>query len=300
MKCIEQIVSRGHLPIIVGGTGLYIQSLIDNYEMPMVPPQTALRERMEGMTLDELVSELGEIDPMSLETVDLKNPRRVMRAIEVATVTGESFREQRKKNAAVVDPLFIGIERSPDELRERINKSIDRMLSAGWVKEVQELHEQGIAWGAPAMTSLGYREIGSFLREEYSKEKNDLEKIISENNLQNRVFLLGFKEDAFKYLKAFDIFLLTSVKEGLPYAILEAGLAECAVIASKIGGIPDIIKNSETGILVTPKNQSEIKRSIEYLAENEQKRIEYGKNLKIKVENDFSLEKMIEKTIVEY
>jgi glycosyltransferase involved in cell wall biosynthesis len=132
------------------------------------------------------------------------------------------------------------------------------------------------------------------------QEKNDLEKIISENNLQNRVFLLGFKEDAFKYLKAFDIFLLTSVKEGLPYAILEAGLAECAVIASKIGGIPDIIKNSETGILVTPKNQSEIKRSIEYLAENEQKRIEYGKNLKIKVENDFSLEKMIEKTIVEY
>jgi tRNA dimethylallyltransferase len=171
MDCIQQIIGRGHLPIVVGGTGLYVQSLIDNYDMPAVAPQPELRERMATMALDDLVKELQEIDPMSAETVDLKNPRRVMRAIEVARVTGESFRELRKKHAAVIDPLFIGIERSPEELRARINQSIDRMLEEGWVDEVRTLHAQGVAWGAPAMTSLGYREIGSFLRGEYLEEQ---------------------------------------------------------------------------------------------------------------------------------
>lgn len=168
---IEQIIARGHLPIIVGGTGLYIQSLIDNYDMPAVAPQPEMRERMSTMSLEDLVRELEEIDPMSADTVDLKNPRRVMRAIEVARVTGESFRELRKKHTAVIDPLFIGIEHTPEELRDRINKSIDRMLGEGWIEEVRTLHEQGVAWGAPAMTSLGYREIGMFLREEYTKKQ---------------------------------------------------------------------------------------------------------------------------------
>ena len=171
MNCIQGIKERNHLPIIVGGTGLYIQSLIDNYDMPAVAPQPEMRERMAMMSLEDLVKELQEVDPMSMETVDLKNPRRVMRAIEVARMTGESFREQRKKHAAVVDPLFIGIERNPEELRERINQSIDRMLAAGWIEEVKALHEKGVAWGAPAMTSLGYREIGAYLREEYTKEQ---------------------------------------------------------------------------------------------------------------------------------
>lgn len=171
LKCVHQIIERKHLPMIVGGTGLYIQSLVDSYEMPSVPPQPALRERMSQQSLSELVEELRRVDPISAQTVDLKNPRRVMRAIEVATVSGTSFFEQRQKKAATVDPLFIAIEWTPEELRERINKTIDQMLEKGWIDEVKSLHEQGIEWGAPAMTSLGYREIGAFLREEISREQ---------------------------------------------------------------------------------------------------------------------------------
>lgn len=171
LKYVHRIIERKHLPMIVGGTGLYIQSLVDSYEMPSVPPQPELRERMSQQSLPELIEELRRMDPISAQTIDLKNPRRVMRAIEVATVSGASFFEQRQKKAATVDPLFIAIQWTPEELRERINKTIDQMLENGWVNEVKSLHEQGIEWGAPAMTSLGYREIGAFLREEISREQ---------------------------------------------------------------------------------------------------------------------------------
>lgn len=170
-KVIQGIAARGHLPIVVGGTGMYVQSLVDNFELPAVPPQPALRTRMEKMSLSELVAELKEVDSESAAFVDLQNPRRVMRAIEVARVTGRSFGELRRKQAAVIDPLFLGLQHAPEILRERINSTIEKMLTAGWIEEVQELHAQGIPWGAPAMTSLGYREIGSFLRGEYSKEQ---------------------------------------------------------------------------------------------------------------------------------
>lgn len=170
-KAIEGIVTRGHLPIIVGGTGMYVQSLVDNFDLPAVPPQPELRARMEKMSLPELVAELKEIDPESAEFVDLQNPRRVMRAIEVARATGRSFGELRKRQAAIINPLFVGLQHTPEVLRERINKTIDQMLAAGWINEVQNLHMQGIPWGAPAMTSLGYREIGAFLRGEFSEDQ---------------------------------------------------------------------------------------------------------------------------------
>ena len=108
LQYVREITGRKHLPMIVGGTGLYVQALVDNYDMPAVAPQPALRARMERMSLADLVQELTEIDPLSLETVDLQNPRRVMRAIEVARVAGESFRALRQKHAPVIDPLFIG------------------------------------------------------------------------------------------------------------------------------------------------------------------------------------------------
>jgi tRNA dimethylallyltransferase len=170
-KVIQDIVSRGCLPILVGGTGMYVQSLVDNFELPAVAPQPELRARMEKMSLPELVAELKDVDPESAEFVDLQNPRRVMRAIEVARATGRSFGELRRKQAAVIDPLFIGLQHAPEVLRERINTTIDQMLAAGWIEEVEVLHAKGIPWGAPAMTSLGYREIGSYLRGEYSKEQ---------------------------------------------------------------------------------------------------------------------------------
>ena len=156
---IREIVSRGRLPILVGGTGLYFQALIDNLSIPEVPPQTELREELSRLSLSELVDRLRATDPEALTVVDLKNPRRVIRALEVALTTGQSFVDTRQKGSLLVDALQIGIERTREELYARAETAVDEMLSRGWVEEVRGLFAQGFSKTSPAMSAIGYREL---------------------------------------------------------------------------------------------------------------------------------------------
>ncbi len=171
LACIKDIVARGKLPILVGGTGLYFQALVDNYEPPAVPPQLELRAEMEKRTLEQLVRQLEKLDPDAVTWVDLKNRRRVERALEVVTATGKSFKAQRLQGEKLVDALILGRQRSPEELRERINTVIDQMMARGWKEEVEALHASGVAWDAPAMTSIGYRDLGELIRGDVSFEE---------------------------------------------------------------------------------------------------------------------------------
>lgn len=159
LVCIREIVSRGRLPILVGGTGLYIQALVDNFSIPEVAPQVELRDELSGLSLEELVKRLGEVDPDALEIVDLKNPRRVIRALEVALTTGRSFVDARQKGELLVDALQIGIERSREDLYTRSEAAVDEMLARGWIDEVRGLLAQGFAKETPAMSAIGYREL---------------------------------------------------------------------------------------------------------------------------------------------
>ncbi|MDP2665789.1 MAG: glycosyltransferase [bacterium] len=127
------------------------------------------------------------------------------------------------------------------------------------------------------------------------EERLTLERLIARENLSEYVHLIGFLPHAAQYLRAFDIFTLTSTKEGLPYVLLEAAQAECAVVGTRIPGITDII-DAETGILVEPKNVSEIASSLETLIVNEPKRLALGKALRKKVSENFSIEQMLKKT----
>lgn len=170
LRFVRTLSDKGKLPILVGGTGLYIQALVDNYRIPSVPPNPAYRGAMESKTLSELVSMLLHVDPEAEKIVDLKNRRRVLRALEVVTFTGRAFSVQRHRDRPVVDALLIGIKRSKEELKERIEMAIDQMILRGWVKEVEKLHRHGVPWNAPAMTSIGYREIGAYLRGEIPLE----------------------------------------------------------------------------------------------------------------------------------
>lgn len=170
MKAIQGIRKRKHLPIIVGGTGLYISSIVNNLEFPDVPPQPLLRVAYEEKPLEDLVHLLLRIDPDAEVEVDLKNKRRVIRALELMTFTGQKMAELRKKGPPLVDALQIGIERSREDLYARADEEIDRMVERGLVEEVRLLIQKGVSEASPAFTALGYREVAAHLRGELSLE----------------------------------------------------------------------------------------------------------------------------------
>ncbi len=114
------------------------------------------------------------------------------------------------------------------------------------------------------------------------------------------MYLLGFKENASKFLKAFDVFVLSSRTEALPYVPLEAGLAQLPVVASQVGGIPEIISSGKNGLLVESGNVAEFSRAISELLQDSTKAATFGHNLRKTAEEKFSVSRMVEKTIAVY
>ncbi len=123
-----------------------------------------------------------------------------------------------------------------------------------------------------------------------------LESLIKKYNLQNRVFLPGHVDRAAQILKAFDVFVFPSRTEALGYALLEAGLAELPVVGSNIGGIPEVIEDGETGILVPKENAQALADALEKLINNSELREKYGRENRVRVKNQFSLARMIRET----
>ncbi|MFA6447180.1 MAG: tRNA (adenosine(37)-N6)-dimethylallyltransferase MiaA [Patescibacteria group bacterium] len=163
---IKGIAHRGHLPIVVGGTGLYLDALVENFSIPKVPPNPNMRMSYEKQPLKKLVDLLLKMDPSAGVSVDLKNQRRVIRALEIITFTGQPINKLRTKKPPIIEAFKIGIKRSREEIKRRIDESIDRMMEEGWPEEVRKLHKSGLPWDAPAMTSIGYKQIASYLRGE--------------------------------------------------------------------------------------------------------------------------------------
>ena len=134
----------------------------------------------------------------------------------------------------------------------------------------------------------------------WGEEFENLKFKIKNLGLENSVFLINNLPHAAPYLKAFDIFVLPSIKEGLPYTILEAGLAGLPVVATKVGGIPEIIENQREGLLVKTADADDLADKIEEFIENPEKRKQMADNLWHKVIREFSLEKMLSSTLATY
>ena len=171
---IEDIFRRGKLPILAGGTGLYVDAVLDNLDIPKTKADPELRASIEKDIAENglaaVFKKLVERDPEAACIVDAKNPRRVVRALEVAISTGEPFTAQRKKNAPLFDALKIGVNPPPEVLRERINLRVDLMLQDGLVNEVESLVKK---YGATCATfdAIGYREIIDYLAGRSSLEQ---------------------------------------------------------------------------------------------------------------------------------
>lgn len=132
------------------------------------------------------------------------------------------------------------------------------------------------------------------------EEEAALDRLIEELGLSNRIFLTGFIPEAAHLISAFSIFAMSSVKEGLPYVILEAGLAQLPVAATRVGGIPDVIEHESSGILVPPRDPGALARAIGFLAAHPEIARSYGRNLRRSVETKFAKDTMVAATIICY
>ncbi len=132
------------------------------------------------------------------------------------------------------------------------------------------------------------------------EERDHLTDQINKLGLQKKVHLLGFVEDASKYLKAFDVFVLSSRTEAFPYVPLEAGLAQLPVVATRVGGIPEVITDKKNGLLVNSGEIFILKSCIKELLEDSAEAASFGHNLRKRVEENFSVEHMVEKTLSVY
>lgn len=168
LKYITDITRRGKLPILTGGTGLYIQALVDNWEIPSVAPDAKLRQRLAGRSLTELVAELKRVDPISESCIDVKNRRRVERALEVAIGSGQSFFTARTKGPPLVRAIQIGLFWKPEALKKRIRKRLRQQWAAGFISEAKKLFQKGYLPATPGLSGIGYAEIAGYLQGEYT------------------------------------------------------------------------------------------------------------------------------------
>ncbi len=167
---IEEIWARGKLPVLVGGTGLYMKALLEGWTLPRVPPDEALRQRLAHRASTEgcgaLHAELAAVDPVAATRIDARNVRRVIRALEVYRLTGVPISTLQTKQLPVYRVLTLGLTMPREVLYQRIDARVDRMVREGLVEEVRALVARGYSYDLPAMSALGYGEIGRYLRQE--------------------------------------------------------------------------------------------------------------------------------------
>ncbi|HLY32587.1 MAG TPA: tRNA (adenosine(37)-N6)-dimethylallyltransferase MiaA, partial [Ktedonobacterales bacterium] len=170
---IADIHARGALPLLVGGTGLYVRAVVDGLVIPEVEPDPGLRAALEADAASRgaaaLHARLATLDPAAAASIAPTNVRRVIRALEVCLITGQPFSAQQGKRPTPYQTLLLGltmISQDRAALYARADARIETMLAAGLVAETKGLLARGYSWELPSMSSLGYREIGAYLRGE--------------------------------------------------------------------------------------------------------------------------------------
>jgi tRNA dimethylallyltransferase len=177
IAAINDSVARGYRPFLVGGSPHYIQAVVDHFAIPRVPPQPALRAQLEARPLDDLLRQLEQLDPHSAATIDRKNPRRVIRALEVCLVTSKPFSEQRGTADPLYDSLLLGIHWPRDVLYRRIDERVDERMRQGMVDEVRGLLELGVSHERLEALGLEYRFVSRWLRGEFADEATMVQRL---------------------------------------------------------------------------------------------------------------------------
>ena len=219
-KIIVGILKCGKLPIICGGTGFWIKSLVDNIVYPEVAPNKVLRSKLRNKSTEELFKILKKLDPVRAKNIDSKNPIRLIRAIEICKklgkvptlechpelVSGSKNKTEMLKRVQhdnIYDFLQIGISQPKEELHEKIKLRLKKRFAAGMIDEVEKLHTKNkLSWKKIESFGLGYKLIPQYLRGEIKSKEELLEKIyLAEKNYAKRQMTWFKKDKIIKWLE---------------------------------------------------------------------------------------------------
>lgn len=204
---IADIWNRGKLPIVVGGTGLYIRSLVEPLDKMSIPPNNKLRKELDKLNVTQLQERLQRVDQGKFETMnqsDRQNPRRLIRAIEIAAFMahGEDSPQLFKQlthttlgKHAHEDVLLIGLTTLRQELYRRIDERVDERVNQGIIKEIEMLLRKKYDWKLPSMSGLGYREWRDYF--EKSNTKNQISNKQREELITNIIQQWKYDEHAY-------------------------------------------------------------------------------------------------------
>ncbi len=174
-KAIKEILRKNKIPIICGGTGFYIDTLIYNYKLPEVPPNPKLRKELEKKSADALFKQLKKLDSARAKNIDKFNKRRLIRALEIILTTKKPVPHTIMLDSINYDVLFIGVKKPQEELKDLIVKRLKKRLKPrtrinsvrgkqGMIEEVRKLHAQGLSWKKLESFGLEYRWLARYLQ----------------------------------------------------------------------------------------------------------------------------------------
>ena len=192
-KAIKQIIRNNHIPFLVGGTGFYLQTITDNIIIPQVKPDWKLRAELEKLNTQKLFQLLKKKDGRRAKTIDSKNRRRLIRALEIIEKTKQPI-PVFKKNKAEFDLLIIGIKKSQQDLKKLIEKRLYKRLKQGMITEIKRLKKQGLSWKRLEEFGLEYRFIAQYLQNKITHNQM-IDKIQKESEHYTKRQMTWFKRD---------------------------------------------------------------------------------------------------------
>lgn len=165
-RAIDEVQQRGRLPLLVGGTGQYVQAVVQGWGIPRVPPHPRLRQALQALGGQEVARWLQVLDPVAAQRIDPRNVRRVIRALEVCLLSGRPISELQQKRPPPYNILTVGLALEREALYARIDERVEQMMAAGLLQEVERLRDQGYGRNLPAMSGLGYQQLWAYLEGE--------------------------------------------------------------------------------------------------------------------------------------
>lgn len=211
---IKEIISRNKVPIICGGTGFYIDSVINNITFPEVPPNEKLRKILNKKSVSQLFEMLKKLDKVRAKNIDPKNKVRLIRAIEIAKALGKVPEISKSNSDQEYEFIKIGLKIDLDILKARIEKRLLARIKAGMLKEISNLHKKGLSWKRMEELGLEYRYTALYLQKKLTKQEY-LEKLNTEIYKYAKRQMTWFKRD--KEIKWFDPTKIKNLNSYLPY-----------------------------------------------------------------------------------